>query len=413
MELGKWMTIQLTGEGFRADMRTPVLGKEGRRPGEGLRCPMHPMAFHDYELCESSRLGIAGQWTTHRDNMEDEPTFFTSSRPITHSPRLQTSALTSHPTSIAFPTILRPGMNPVPFAPLTVFSCTRRESSESSPTAKTCTKTWEDGTNDGGGRCDRNATGIGSVSRRCAGVMDSLPLPFDFLNLGSSWNENVLLFFLGPDDSNCAAPRVTSTVAMLVCARPARTKSIFPSFIAAFLSPAYAACGNVSPEYPWGVDELSDWIVGAGMECVGSVWEKENKVGDIDRESRRVFEYDFRGCPSERAYACTRASGVSDASSLDDGSRPERWDWERDTDAPCGNTCGPLSCEAAGSSWTGDGARLGSALLPPGVISLYSLSSSSSKADMRPRLDRLPRDRRDDRFLWSADGEGGGYDLDG
>ena len=46
-------------------------------------------------------------------------------------------------------------------------------------------------------------------------------------------------------------------------------------------------------------------------------------------------------------------------------------------------------------------------------MSLYSLSSSSSNADIRPRLERLPRDLREWRFLWSAEGDNGGYDLAG
>ena len=88
---------------------------------------------------------------------------------------------------------------------------------------------------------------------------------------------------------------MTSTVAMLLCASPARTKSIFPSSMAIFPLAAYAAWGKVSPEYPCGAGFSSSKGGGVGIACVGNVWEKENKVGDIERERRRVCEYDGRG----------------------------------------------------------------------------------------------------------------------
>ena len=85
-------------------------------------------------------------------------TFFTSSSPTTHSPRLHTSSRTAHPHSTTFPTKLRPGMNPAfppptPLPPLPPplplipdLSKTMRESSVSKPTAWTCTRTWDSGT---------------------------------------------------------------------------------------------------------------------------------------------------------------------------------------------------------------------------------------------------------------------------
>ena len=140
-------------------------------------------------------------------------------------------------------------------------------------------------------------------------------------------------------------------------------------------------------------------------------------VGDILLDSLLVCEYDLRGDPvtCENAYARNLASGFSAPSSLDetDGSLADLEDFDlaavpRGLGVP--DILVGLSVRyCSRSSGIGEGVLLGSALLPVGVRSLYSLSSSSINADIRPRLDLLPLDLRL-RLRCSADLAGGGYD---
>ncbi len=152
------------------------------------------------------------------------------------------------------------------------------------------------------------------------------------------------------------------------------------------------------------------------MEWVGRFCENEKTVGDMLRDSLLVCEYDRRGDPVtfDTAYARNLASGFSAPSSLDDmdDSLADRRDFDLAA-VPSGLGVASIFVGLSvrycsrGSSGTGDGARLGSVLLPVGVRSLYSLSSSSSNADIRPRLDLLPLDLRL-RLLCSEDLAGGG-----
>ena len=109
--------------------------EERRRPGERLRRAVHSMTLYDDELCERAALKDTVRGPVKRAKTENRQpfesalelnvhdfTFRTSNRPMTHSPLLQTSPFTSQPTSMTLPTMLLPGMNPVPLPPLPILS---------------------------------------------------------------------------------------------------------------------------------------------------------------------------------------------------------------------------------------------------------------------------------------------------
>lgn len=89
--------------------------------------------------------------------------------------------------------------------------------------------------------------------------------------------------------------------------------------------------------------------------------------------------------------------------------REERADIVLATDVRSGDpllkvaSSGRRDCACIPDVRVGDGGRLTSVELSPGVASEYSLSFSSTSADMRPLLFLLPRDRRVEERRRSAD----------
>ena len=66
-----------------------------------------------------------------------------------------------------------------------------------------------------------------------------------------------------------ATPRMTSIVAMLLCATPARTRSTCPSADALPFAFEYPACGSVRPVYPPPDPDGDAAGGGFGSACVG------------------------------------------------------------------------------------------------------------------------------------------------